>query len=223
MSTSILVLGESGTGKSASMRTLPPSQTLIINVNNKALPFRGGKTKFKPLSEDGAQGNYYTSDDSVKIIRLLKFIDEKRPDIKYIILDDFGYTFINAYMRRAKEKSFDKFLDIGSDAWRVFDEIKTLREDLFVFVMMHTEIDAHNRYKPKTVGKLIDNSNVIEGIFDHVFHALIIDMKYVFLTNNDNVHMAHTSMEMFEELYIDNDLKLIADTITAYNNDEEQQ
>lgn len=220
MSNTILILGESGTGKSCSLRTLPPEQTLLININNKSLPFRGSKTKYPPLSPDGLEGNYYTSDDSAKIIRLLKFINENRKDIKYIVLDDFGYTFINSYMRRAKEKSFDKFLDIGSDAWKVFEEIKLLHDDLFVFVMMHTEIDAHNRYKPKTVGKLIDNSNVIEGTFDQVFHALIIDRKYLFLTNNDSVHMAHTSMGLFEDLYIDNDLKYIADSITNYNNGE---
>jgi hypothetical protein len=221
MSSSVLILGESGTGKSCAIRTLPPEETILINVNNKPLPFRGHKAKYKQLSEDGLTGNYYKSDDSNKIIRLLKFINDKRQDVKYIVIDDFGYTFINNYMRRAKEKSFDKFVDIGSDAWRVFEEIKLLRDDLFVFVIMHTEIDAHHRYKPKTVGKLIDNSNVIEGIFGYVFHSLIIDMNHVFLTNNDSVHMAHSPMDMFAELHIPNDLKLIADTITAYNEGEE--
>lgn len=217
MSNAVLILGESGTGKSTSIRTLNPKETFIINVNDRKLPFKsaGGY-----IMASGGEGNYMATDDSSKIINILKFLNEKRPDIKNIILDDFGYTFINNFMRRAKERSFDKFTDIGSDAWRVFDTIKKLKDEIFVFVMMHTEIDNNGRYKPKTVGKLMDSNNVIEGTFDYVFHSLIIDDKYVFLTNNDSIHMAHTSLGMFENKYIDNDLSLVRTAIESYYNEE---
>lgn len=219
MSTSVLILGESGTGKSCSIRNLPPEETFIINVNNKKLPFRNNS---KYVEGANGAGNYFSTDNSSQILKIIEFINKKRPDIKNIILDDFGYTFINTFMRRAKERSFDKFLDIGSDCWHVFNAIKLLRDDLFVFCMMHTEIDAQNRYKPKTVGKLMDSNNVIEGIFDHVLHAMIIDSNYVFLTNNDGTHMAHTSMGMFEETHIDNDLNAIKKIMIAYENGEEE-
>lgn len=219
MSYSILILGESGTGKSASIRNLPSSETFIINVNNKRLPFKNNKKQYIPVKN--GDGNYIASDDSMHIIKILDYIDKKRADIKNIIIDDFGYTFINSFMRRAKERGFDKFSDIGSYAWRVFNCIKSLRDDMYVFVMMHTELDNQNRYKPKTVGKLMDSTNVIEGAFDYVFHSLIIDDEHVFLTNNDGTHMAHTSMGMFEDKYIENDLLLVKQQIENYFNDGE--
>ena len=221
MSNSILILGESGTGKSSSIRTLPAEETFLINVNDKRLPFKNNKKQYFQ-GENGA-GNYIATDDSLKIIRILKFINEKRLEIKNIIIDDFGYTFINSFMRRAKEKSYEKFSDIGSEAWQVFNTIKSLRNDLFVFVMMHTEIDNHGRYKPKTVGKLMDSNNVIEGAFDYVFHSLIIDGQYKLLTNNDGTHMAHTSMDMFADSLIDNDLFHVKECIEEYYNDGEEE
>lgn len=220
MSYTILILGESGTGKSASIRNLTPSETFIINVNDKRLPFRNNKKQY--VQGENGSGNYIATDDSLKIIKIVKYINEKRPDIKNIIIDDFGYTFINAFMRRAKERSYDKFSDIGSEAWQVFNACKSLKDELFIFVMMHTELDGQNRYKPKTVGKLMDSNNVIEGAFDYVFHALIIDDEHVFLTNNDGTHMAHTSMGMFDDKYIENDLLLVRQQIENYFNDEEE-
>lgn len=221
MSNSVLILGESGSGKSTSIRTLPPEQTLIINVIGKPLPFRGFKGKYHPLSADGKEGNYYTSDDPSKIARLLKFINESRLDIKYIVLDDYGYTITNSFMRKASQRGYDKFQDIGSDAFNVLEAVASLRDNLFCFVMMHTEIDTHGKYKPRTVGKMIDQYICIEGKFTYVFTALVQDGRYRFLTNSDGFHLAKTSLGLFPELFIDNDLKLIADTITAYNNDEE--
>ena len=218
MSKAILILGESGTGKSTSIRNLPHEETFIINVNDRKLPFKS-KNKYV-LAENGA-GNYIVSDNADKIIATLIYLNNKRTEIKNIILDDFTYTFINNFMRRAKDKGYDKFTDIASDVWKIFNAIKALRDDLFVFVMMHTEIDNQGRYKPKTVGKLMDSNNLIEGAFDWVFHSLILDERHVFLTNNDGTHMAHTTMGMFEDKYIENDLQLIKQTIETYINDEE--
>lgn len=222
MSNSILVLGESGSGKSTSIRTLPPEETIIINVIGKPLPFRGYKNKYKSLSADGLKGNYYSSDDSGKIVRLLKFINDNRPDIHYIVIDDYGYTITNSFMRKASQRGYDKFQDIGSDAFNVLEGVANLRDDLFCFVMMHTEIDTHGKYKPRTVGKMIDQYICIEGKFTYVFHALVNDGQYKFLTNTDGHHLAKTSLGLFNDLFIDNDLKLIADTIDAYNQGENE-
>ncbi len=221
MSNSILILGESGAGKSTSIRTLPPESTFIINTIGKPLPFRGFKGKYKPLSPDGIQGNYYCSDDTAKIIRLIKLVNEKRSDISYLVIDDFGYTITNGFMRKATQRGYDKFSELGLNTFDILETILGIREDLFCFVMMHTEIDTHGTYKPKTVGKMIDQYICIEGKFTYVFHALVNDGIYRFLTNTDGQHLAKTSLGLFEELYIDNDLKLIADTITAYNNNED--
>ena len=220
MSHTVLILGESGTGKSSSIRTLPATETFIININDKRLPFRYNKDEYKE-GENGT-GNIVCTDEANQIIKILHFIDHKRLDIKNIIIDDFGYTFINSFMRRAKEVGFGKFSDIGSDAWHVLNKIKKLRDDLFVVVTMHTEIDHHGRYKPKTIGKMTDSNNVIEGSFDSVLHALIIDGEYVFLTNNDGMHKAHTAMGMFEDKYVPNDMFHVKHAIEEYYNDGER-
>ena len=106
MSNAILILGQSGAGKSTSIRNLPPEQTLIINVIGKPLPFRGAKSMYTKLSSDGLTGNYYASDDHHAIMRVIKLVHLKRPEIKYLVIDDFGYTLTNSFMRKASEKGF---------------------------------------------------------------------------------------------------------------------
>ena len=223
MSNSILILGESGSGKSTSIRTLPAEQTLIINVIGKSLPFKGGKKKYTKLSSDGLTGNYYASDDNAAIMRVIKLVNEKRLDIKYLVLDDFGYTITNSFMRKALEVGFKKFTEIGLDAFKVFDVISSLRDDLFCFVMMHTEIDKGGRYKPKTIGNMIDQYVCIEGKFTCVYHALVTDGSYRFLTNNDGLHMARSSMGMHDQPLIDNDLLSIVNRFNEYENEADNE
>lgn len=220
MSNTALILGESGSGKSTAVRTLPPEETFILNVLGKPLPFKGSKKKYTHLSADGIEGNYYANDDIIQILRLIKLLNTKRLDIKYLVIDDFGYTITNSFMRKALQKGFDKFSEIGLNTFNILDAVQTLRDDLFCFVMMHTEIDAHGKYKPKTVGKMIDQHVVIEGKFTYVYHALTNDGQYRFLTNNDGQHMAKTPMGLHEDLFIDNDLMMIVNEIKFYNEED---
>lgn len=120
MSNTSLIIGESGTGKSTSLRNLDPHETFIINVCNKPLPFRGYKSNYKTISSwEDKEGNYYATDDYLKIIKLLRIIDKERPDIKNIIIDDFQYIMVEEFMNRVTEKGFDKFSEIGQHAWSI--------------------------------------------------------------------------------------------------------
>lgn len=217
MSNAILILGESGTGKSTSLRNLIPEQTFIINILDKPLPFRGYKNNYIKLSPDGLTGNYYESDDHDKILRIIKLVNDKRSDIKNLIIDDFGFTLTNTYMRRSRETGFNKFVDIGRNAWDIIMSLRGQRDDLNCIMTMHTEIDQAGRYKPRTIGKMVDQYNLIEGSFTFIFHSLIIENKYKFLTNNDGQHMAKSSMGCFENLFIDNDLNEVINQINAYS------
>lgn len=217
MAESILILGESGTGKSTSIRTLPHEETFVLNVLNKPLPFRGYKAKYKPVVESGEEGNHYASDDPTKIIRILNFINSKRPDIKYIIIDDFGYVISNSFMRKSMIKGFDKYTDIGREVFDILSLTQTLRDDLFCIFTMHTEIDKHGKCKPKTVGNMIDQYICIEGKFTYCLHAVASEGKYKFLTNNHGQYMAKSPDGVFEELCIDNDLKFVVDKINEFN------
>ena len=217
MSNSVLVLGESGTGKSTSLRNLPPSETLIINVLGKPFPFRGAKSKYTPLSQDGLSGNYYASDDPSKIQRLIKKVSDQRPEIKYLVLDDFGFTISHSFMRKSHINGFGKFADIARETFGIFEAIQELRDDLSCVVIMHTEVDPTGKHKAKTIGKAIDNYVNIEGTFTYVFHALVNEGNYVFLTNNDGQHVSKTPYGCFDELHIDNDLN---EVFNAYNEGE---
>jgi hypothetical protein len=217
MSNAILILGESGTGKSTSFRNLDHDKTFIINILDKPLPFRGYKTKYTKLSPDGLTGNYYESDDHDTITRIINRINKKRPEITTLIIDDFGFTITNTFMKRSRETSFTKFVDIGRNAWEIISSLRGLRDDLNCVVTMHVDIDKLGRFKPKTIGKMIDDYNIIEGSFTFIFQSVVIDNKYKFITNNDGQHMAKSSMGCFDELCVDNDLNEILKQIENYN------
>lgn len=213
MSNTILVMGESGTGKSTSIRNLDHEETYIINVLDKPLPFKGFKSKYQ--QKEG--GNYYASDSAPKILNVINNINNKRPNVKNLIIDDFQYIMANEYMRRATERGFDKFTEIGQAAWNIISECSKVREDLDVFILSHTESnDMTGKIKCKTIGKMIDNTITLEGMFTVVLHSMLKDEKYVFLTQHDGRHIAKSPLGMFEDIYISNDLLYVKQQIKSY-------
>ena len=135
MSAAVMILGESGTGKSTSMRNLDPHETLLIQTIKKPLPFRSKNWSY--LSNENASGNMIVCDNSEKIISLMR--KTKRP---VIVLDDFQYLLANEFMRRTEERGYDKFTDIGKHAWEVLTAASTLPDHVRVYIMAHT-IAAH--------------------------------------------------------------------------------
>lgn len=220
MSNSILILGDSGTGKSTSFRNLDPKETFVINVINKPLPFRGAKKVYTKLSADGMEGNLYSSDNPSQIRRVIKHVNEKRPEIKNLIVDDFGYTVMNDFMRKCLIKGWDKFSEISKEFSDTIDMIRELREDLFFIAVMHVETDKQGKTKPKTVGNMIDQYICIEGKFTYAFHTMVNDGKYSFITNNDGIHMAKSSMGLFDQPFVDNDLQMIINEIKKFENED---
>lgn len=218
MSNTVLILGNSGSGKSTSLRNLDPSETFILNVIGKPLPFRGSKSKYKQLSSDGLEGNYYASDDPATIRRIINLINTKRLEFKQLVIDDFGYSITNSFMRKASQRGYDRFIEIAKDTFDILECVSNLREDLFCFVMMHTEIDSQGIHRPKTVGKMIDQYICIEGKFSNVLHSIVNDGGYYFLTNFDGQHLSKTPLGMFPSNLIENDLQLIIDSMNEYNN-----
>lgn len=216
MSNTSLIIGESGTGKSTSLRNLNPAETFIINVLDKPLPFKGYRQNYSKLSADGKTGNYYASDDYFKIMRIINLVNEKRPDIKNLIIDDWQYTMCNEFMRRATETGYTKFTEIGQHAWGIIRALTECREDLYCFVLSHSDSDSNGRMRCKSIGKMLDEKITIEGMFTVVLHTQVIDGKYKFLTQNDGLHIAKSPFNMFIDRYIDNDLQAIKEKMLAY-------
>lgn len=219
MSNASLIIGESGTGKSTSIRNLKPEETFIINVCNKPLPFRGYKSKYKSIKGwDDKEGNYYASNDYQKILRCLKMVDQNRLEIKNLIIDDFQYIMCAEFMNRVTERGYDKFSEIGQHAYYIIDLLPTLRDDLNCFVLSHSEPNEHGKMKAKTIGKLLDEKVVLEGRFTMVLQTEISESGYRFLTQGDARHIAKSPMDMFEDKYIPNDLAYVIERMNAYNN-----
>jgi RNase adaptor protein for sRNA GlmZ degradation len=219
MSNTSLIIGESGTGKSTSIRNLEPSETFIINVLNKPLPFRGYKKHYTRVSPDGMTGNYYASDVYEHIELVIKKINAKRPEIKTLILDDFQYLMANEFMNRALERGYDKFSEIGKHAHDLLKMLPTLRDDLDVFILTHSESNEQGKMKIKTIGKMLDEKITIEGMYAMVLQTELMNGTYNFITQGDARHIAKSPMGMFEERNIPNDLAFVKQKMSSYYNE----
>ena len=159
MAQSVLIIAESGSGKSTSIETLNPAETFIINVANKPLPFKGWKSKYKQWSKDTPTGNLYAKPEADSIVACMRYISEKRPEIKTIVIDDFQYMSGFEYMEKALEKGYDKFTKMASNLSKVATLPKDLRDDLTVFFLTHaeesTDIEGNRKLKAKTIGDIL--------------------------------------------------------------------
>jgi len=223
MSNTILIIGESGSGKSTSIRNLNPLETVIINVLDKPLPFKGFKKNYIKTATEDKKVNYFATDEAAKIKAAIDKINTARPEVKNIIIDDFQYIMANEFMRRALERGFDKFSEIGQKTWDLIKHISQGREDINCFILSHSDTDQSGKIKCKTIGKMLDDKICVEGMFTIVLHALTSDNKYKFLTQNDGTHLAKSPLGMFKEKYIDNDLLEINKAINDYFNDDIEQ
>lgn len=198
MAIPVLILGESGTGKSASLRNFEPDDLKVINVANKPLPF---KNKFESIS----------TDDYRKIIAELK-LNKK----KVSVIDDAQYLMANEFMRRATERGFDKFTEIAQNFWTLVNTVKDLPADQVVYFLAHIERDANGNEKIKTIGKLLDEKITVEGMFTIVLKTNVTDGVYSFITQNSGHDTVKSPMGMFPSVVIDNDLKYVDEKIRNY-------
>lgn len=226
----IAIVGESGTGKSTSLRNLNPETTFIISTTGKPLPFRAWKKKYIPIKIEGknVSGNYYVSSKWDQILKILQIIDKMMPHIKQVIIDDFQYVLSYEFVDRATEVGYTKFSELAQHAMEILRYSEKMREDCKMIFLTHSENVGDNvnpKYVIKTVGKLLSEKVTLEGLFTYIFFTKVNEgnsgrMEYKLITNNDGSCVAKTSLGMFEDLEIDNDLDEIIKVIDAYNEGE---
>lgn len=225
MAQSVLIIAESGSGKSTSIETLNPKETFIINVANKPLPFKGWKSKYVTWSKENPTGNLYSKPEADSIVACMRYVSEKRPEIKVIVIDDFQYMSGFEYMEKALEKGYDKFTKMASNLSKVATLPKDLRDDLVVFFLTHaeesTDIEGNRKLKAKTIGKMIDNVLTLEGLFSIVLFGKVkkskdTGVKYVFETQNNGENTCKSPKGMFSTFEIPNDLNLVKTAIAEY-------
>lgn len=213
MSTPVLVLGESGAGKSASMRNLDPKETLLIQALDKPLPFPGAeKAGWRKFNPEKKEGNILVTDRSVDIMEIMK-----KTGRRIIVVDDFQYVMANEFMRRSDERGYDKFTEIGRHAWDILCMAAVLPPEKRVYILAHTQqSDDGSKTKIKTIGKMLDEKITVEGMFSMVLRSVVRDGEHYFSTRNNGSDTVKTPMGMFEDELIANDLKLVDDAITKY-------
>jgi hypothetical protein len=224
MAQSVLVIADSGTGKSTSIRKLDPKETFIINIANKPLPFKGWKKNYTMISKDNPKGNMTSAASAAGIIKAMNHVNDKMPNIKTLVIDDWQYMSSFEYFDRANEKGYDKFTQIAANLAQVAKMPKDMREDLTIFFLTHsedsTDINGHRKVKAKTIGKMIDNTLTLEGLFSIVLFGRVKKdedgLEYGFDTVNNGENTCKSPMGMFEDSFIDNDLQLVKDCITEY-------
>ena len=225
MAQSVLVIADSGSGKSTSIRKLDPKETFIINIANKPLPFKGWKGAYTQISKDNPKGNMTATATAAGIIKAMKHVNDNMPHITNLVIDDWQYMSSFEYFDRANEKGYDKFTQIASNLAQVAKMPKDLRDDLYVFFLTHsedsTDINGHRKVKAKTIGKMIDNALTLEGLFSIVLFGRVIKqedgaLEYVFETKNNGENTCKSPMGMFEEDKIPNDLHYVKECIVKF-------
>jgi len=219
----ILVIGESGTGKSTSLENLNPQEAFIIQAIGKPLPFKGWRRSYKPYSVKEKTGNLLITDQSAVIIGALDTISKERKEIKVVVIDDFQYIMSNEFMRRVKEKGFDKFNDIGNSAWGIVNKLNSLRSDITPIVLSHSEQSETGKTKLKTLGKMLDDKVVLEGMFTVVLQSIVYDGKYLFMTQNNGSNTCKSPKGLFESDTIPNDMTEIVIAYNKYNDADMQE
>lgn len=198
MAVLVMVYGQSGTGKSTSLRNFKNEEVAVVNVSGKPLPFRGD---IKP----------YNSDNYQKIMAAIQGTDRKS-----IVIDDATYLMVNAFMRNAKVVGYQKYTDMAYDFNALVEFCANLPDDKIVYFMGHSDQADDGREHFKTIGKMLDNYVTLEGRFTIVLKTVVQDGKYMFSTQNNGQDTVKSPMGMFEHALIDNDLKAVDDTIREY-------
>ena len=191
-------MGESGSGKSTSLRNFEPEEIGIFNVASKPLPFRK-----KLMTMNNATYG-----------RILKSLAS--PKLKAYAIDDSQYLMAFASFDRAKETGYGKFTDFALDFRNLIKYIvEQTPQDCIVYFLHHTETSDAGKIKAKTIGKMLDSQLTVEGLFSIVLLCEASNEGHYFLTHSDGFTTAKSPMGMFEEK-IDNDLKFVDSAIRDY-------
>lgn len=215
----IAVVGETGSGKSTSVKTLDPKTTYIINVAGKELPFKGSAKLYNREAK-----NYKEVDDAKEILKTLEAISNTSPQTKDVVIEDSNYIMGFNLINKATEVGYTKFTLMAQDMVKLIQGIKKLRDDLNVYYFSHLdEVEDGGEiasYKMKTSGKMIDNNIKLEGLFTVVLYAVPESKgdktEYNFVTNRYKKYPAKSPVGMFEDIKIPNDLKLVSEKVREY-------
>lgn len=200
MGIAVLILGESGSGKTYSLKHMDPEKVGVFSVRKGTLPFPEGKS-FKIAKKASYEVIY-------KVL--------KNPTMKTYVVDDSQYLMVNEYFRKANDSGYQKYTSIGKNFSDLLEYIAyQVPDDVVVYFLHHTQITSDGRIKAKTVGQMLDNYLTLEGCVDVVLLAQTDGQTHYFMTQSDGSNTAKSPEGMFE-LKIPNDLNFVNNRIREY-------
>lgn len=215
MANIIGIMGESGAGKTTSMRNLDPATTYYIDCDKKGLSWRGWKKQYNSENK-----NYYQTDVQEEVLHIMKGINSKRPNIKTVVIDTLNGIMVADEMRRMKERGYDKWVDLAFSVYSIIDYALTMRQDLTVVFVCHSQTvrddNGYNFTHIKTNGQKLQKIG-LETKMPILLHAKCLDGQYVFETQA-NFSTAKTPLGLFEEKTIPNDIAAVIKAIEDFEN-----
>lgn len=200
MAVTVMIIGQSGSGKSTSLRNFGADDAFIINVSGKPMPFKNNGLKV------------WKTTDYAKITDALT----KKITTPSIVIDDATYLMTDEFIRMAGVKGYDKFTDMAKNFYDLVKTAAALPDNKIVYFLGHVETDVNGNEKFKTIGKMLDEKICLEGMFTIVLKTVVQDGKYMFQTQTNGHDTAKSPMGMFTETLIENDLKIVDNTIRDY-------
>lgn len=235
----ILVLADSGFGKSTSLGEIPglnikgldPAKTLIVACSDKSLPFPGWKKKYQSITKSNPNGNYLATSDPEVIVKTVDHFLKHRPEIENYVFDDFNFIMQDYYLDNAKTKGYQTFQSIGYDMGQIFKRFTNINlKNKNVIVLAHpeiTDLQGTLHYKMKTVGNMVDQYITPMGKFEIVlmgkeeYNDRTQTVEKYFVTAYDGRVKGKAPYGMFDDIYIPNDMSYVLDKVKEYESKED--
>lgn len=214
MATVIGIMGDSGSGKTTSLRNLDPSSTFIIDTDGKGLSWRGWKRDYNEENK-----NYCRTDDQNRVMAYLASINSGAPHIRVVVVDTLNGIMVADEGRRRAEKGFDKWSDLAWAVWDIVNYALTMRDDITVILTAHAQTDrddsgfVHSRIK--TSGRKLDKLQIETKLQALLFAKRNADGEYVFEVHSNN-STAKTPLGLYEDETIPNDAARVVNDLSAY-------
>ena len=206
-----MVMGESGSGKTFSIKPFPPEEVGVLLCEKPRLPFKKAFKTYKVKN---------LVNDKDQVIRQAQVVYSvlSKPTKKVYVIDDSQYLMVNEFFDRMTEMGYQKFTEIGSHFRDIVHLVNdSLPDDVIVYFLHHSDEDsATGKIKAKTIGRLLDDKLTLEGAFDIVLRSMVLDGQHVFRTQSNGLDTAKSPEEMFSALDIPNDLCAVDAAIRSY-------
>ena len=194
----VLLIGQSGSGKSTSLRNFKGDEVAVVNVLGKPLPFKSDIKAGK-------------CDDYATILKAIASTPKKT-----IVIDDSNYLITSEFMNKSSIKGYDKYNELANNFWNLINGIKNIEGGKTVYLIMHEDTDDNGNVKPKTIGKLLDDKVNIQGMFTICIRSMFDNGNYIFRLKTNGQDCVKTPFGMFESDSMENDLKEFDKVVREY-------